>query len=95
MRKRDILIGNQGRVVQIGVYQVLNFTVVKKINSHNPVVLVFHSNHDEGVISRIAIGKSTDMFKKLGFPLPFAYTDKALFIIKTVLVIVGEQVFYQ
>ena len=44
--KKDVFIGNQRWVIQIGIYQVLDLAVVKKINPENFIILILNTDHD-------------------------------------------------
>ena len=50
MRKWDVFIGNERRIGEISIHQVLDLTIVKKIYANNAIVLIFHSNHYIGVV---------------------------------------------
>src|SRR5690606_23599649 len=95
MGKGDVLVGDERGIVQVGIDQVLDLAVVKEIHPDNGTVLVLHPDHDKGVVLGIAVGQGTDVLQKLGLALLFPNGDKTLLVIKTVLVIVREQVFYQ
>src|SRR5690606_19752020 len=61
VRKRDVLIGNNGRIVQIGIDQVLDLAVIKEIDPDDVIVRILHPNYDEGIVLGVAVGQGADM----------------------------------
>ena len=61
MRKWDVLIRNQGRVIQIGIHEILNLAIIKKIHAHDLVVLILNSDHDKRIVFGVAVGQGTNV----------------------------------
>src|SRR5690606_1281152 len=56
MRKGNVFILNNRRILQIGIDKILNFAVVKKVNPNNFIVLIFNPDYDIRIVFRIAVG---------------------------------------
>ena len=94
VRKWDIIIRNQRRVGQVGIDQVLDLAVVKKRDAGD-LIVILHAHNDKTIVFGVGIGQRAYMFQKLRFSFLITYIDLPLFVIKAVLVVVREQVFYE
>ena len=91
MGKGNVFIHHPRGILQIGIDKVLQLTVIKKIDPHNLILLIGNTNHDIGIIRRVAVGQGADVFEKFGLPFFVAQVDFELFVIKAVFIIVGQK----
>ena len=90
-----VFIRNAGRVIQVGIHQVLDLAVVKKIDPLDGVVGVFDPHHDVRSVFRVAVGQGTYVLQEFGLPFFLPDIDKALFVVEAVLIAVSQQVLDQ
>src|SRR5690606_23411831 len=93
IRKPNVFIGHSWSVYNIGIYQVLDFAIIKKIYPYNAVVFIFDTYNNKGIVIWIGVCQCANMLDKFCLALLVANIDKPFLVIKTIFIIMSKQIF--